>query len=53
MVNDLTSLLLSKSVVGEQHEIETDDIKVKLKASATMEIFEKQRFEKRNKRAIY
>ena len=28
MVNQLTSLLLSKSVVGETHEIDTDNIKV-------------------------
>ena len=28
MVNQLTSLLLSKSVVGETHEIDTNNIKV-------------------------
>ena len=29
MVNQLTSLLLSKSVVGETHEIDTTNIKVR------------------------
>ena len=29
MVNQLTSLLLAKSVVGETHEIDTNNIKVR------------------------
>ena len=30
MINQLTSLLLAKSVVGETHEIDTENIKVNL-----------------------